>query len=115
MAGELQIDSSAFSGSTLYALLYNSVGQVCDTTVPDFENFVDANIGNYDILFTEQGTVSGFFRGDMPAVDPGAYSFAVRVRAGGAPAVTDLTIGSSAIFYWNGTSILAGGAVSITP
>ena len=114
MAGELQIDIAAQSGSTLYALLYNGSGQACIVGSATFENFVDANIGNYDIVMTEQGTASGFFRGDMPAVVAGVYSAAVRLQAGGAPAVSDTTLGTIPLFYWDGTQIVIVSTLSQT-
>lgn len=109
MTGELQIDSSAFSGSTLYALLYNDSGQVYDVPGANFEDFVAAQIGNYDIPLTEQGPGAGYFRADMPTALAGLYTFAVRLQAGGVPAITDLSIGASEAFYWDGAAIVSAG------
>lgn len=99
MSKELQINYP--TGATLYALLFNSVGQVWNGS--SFETFADANLGNYDLALTEQGTASGFYAGDMPAVSAGVYGFAVRLRVGGSPAVSDPTVGAGTI-QWSGTA-----------
>lgn len=103
MAGELQFSNSAFTGDTLYAHLFNASGQVYDTVGANFEAFVDAQVANYDIAMTEQGTASGLFTGTMPGVAAGVYSFTVRQQAGGGPAVTDPDLASGEI-HWDGSA-----------
>lgn len=101
MSKELQIHYPA--GATLYALLSNATGSVYNGST--FETFVDANIGNYDIALTEQGTASGFYAGNMPALAAGVYHVAIRERAGASPAVSDPTVGLGDVL-WDGSAII---------
>lgn len=103
MSNELTFHSAANSGDTLYVHVENMVGQVWNGSA--FEAPVSGNWGDYDITLTEQATSTGIFRGDMPAVAAGAYSFVVRLQAGGSPAVGDIVLGSSAVFSWSGTVV----------
>jgi len=103
MANELTFHSAANSGDTLYAQLENMVGQVWNGAA--FEAPVSGNWGDYDIALSEQATSTGIFRGAMPAAAAGAYSFVVRLRATGAPLVTDIVLGSSSVFSWSGSVV----------
>jgi len=99
MANELTL--SYPSGVTLYAVLLNAVGQIYNTVGAAFEAPAAANWTDYDIAMAEAET-TGIYRGTMPAVAAGRYSYYVRLRAGGAPATTDLTVGTGTI-EWSGT------------
>jgi hypothetical protein len=104
MAGELQFDGGpGYTGDTIYFTLKNTSGQVYNGAT--FEAYVDANIGTYDIPATEQGTNSGLFVADMPAVAGGVYSFTAWVQAGVNPAVGDILAGTGEI-QWSGTAEL---------
>lgn len=106
------------TGNTLYALLFNDVGQVWNGAA--FEVLADANWLTYDIAMTELGTSPGVYAGDMPGAVAGAYSFDIRLQAGGSPATSDSSIGNGAI-QWDGSAelslydiyaaIVAGGSI----
>lgn len=100
MANELVFDWP--TGATVYALLFNSSGQMYNGST--FETPEDANWATYDIALTEAGT-TGIYRGDMPAVAAGTYGLLFRLRAGGAPAVTDVPVGGGGI-EWGGSAAL---------
>ena len=71
MTKELQAQLS--TGSTLYAILLNSVGQVWNGSA--FVAVNGANWATYDIALTE--SVAGLYTADMPAVDAGVYSYVI--------------------------------------
>lgn len=100
MANELTIDYP--TGATLYAYVLDATGQVWNGVA--FEAPQNANWGNYDIALTEAGT-TGVYRGNMPAVAAGLYSFVVRLQAGGAPAVGDASVGTGQ-GVWNGSAFV---------
>jgi len=99
MAKELQAYLS--TGSTLYAILLNSVGQVWSGAA--FVAVNGANWGDYDIALTE--SVAGLYTADMPAVDAGVYSYVVYEQAGASPANTDEWTGNGYL-EWDGTAVL---------
>lgn len=99
MANELVCNYT--TGLTLYALLFNSTGQVWNGAA--FEAAQAANWLTYDIAMTEVAT-TGVYLGTMPAAAAGAYGFAVRRQAGANPAVGDITVGNGSIPDWNGTA-----------
>jgi hypothetical protein len=104
MANELTYHSAANSGDTLYAQLENTVGQLWNGSA--FEAPVSGSWTNYDIAMTEQATSTGIFRASMPAAAAGGYTFVVRKQAGGSPAVGDIVLGSSQLFYWDGSAVV---------
>ena len=105
MSNELTYHSAANSGDTLYAHVENMLGQLWNGSA--FEAPVHGNWGDYDIAMTEQATSTGIFRGNMPAAAAGAYCFIVRKQAGGSPAVSDIVLGSSPSFDWDGSVVVS--------
>ena len=104
MAGELQVDF--ISGRTVYFQIRNSIGQIWNTAgTPAFEAYATANIGDYDVAATEQGTASGYYAGNMPALVAGIYYILAKERAGASPAEADITAGSGT-FRWTGYSFV---------
>lgn len=101
MAGEIQV--RATTGRTLYALVWNANGQVWNGAT--FEAYVTANLGNYDVALTEQGTASGKYLGTFPTSTAGVYVLEAFDRAGASPAETDTLVGTAEDFQWNGTSV----------
>jgi len=100
MSNELNLN---FPGDyTLYALLLNSVSNIYNTSSQAFETPQDANWANYVITLTETGNTE-FYRGDMPGVGGGIYSYVVREREGVSPAVTDPHVGWGQI-NWDGSA-----------
>ena len=99
MANELVINHP--SGSTLYALLFDAIGQVWNGS--SFVAPASASWTDYDIAMTEVATATGIYRASMPAAAAGVYGWVVRKQAGGSPAVTDIAVGSGTI-EWSGTA-----------
>lgn len=102
MASEIQADY--LTGRTLYAQVRNTVGQIWNTAGVAFEAYNTANIADYDIALTEQGTASGYYAGNMPAVTAGTYNVIVKNRAGGSPAESDITV-AAGLIGWNGSAV----------
>lgn len=102
MAGEIQATDT--HGNTLYAQVRNSVGQIWNTASSVFQTYVTANIADYDVALTEQGTASGFYAGTFPTgiTTAGTYSVTVLRRAGGSPAETDSVVAAGNI-EWSGS------------
>ncbi len=93
--------------STLYAQVRQGkqANQIWNTSgTPAFETYDTANIANYDIALTEQGTGSNFYSGNFPTgiTTPGLYLITIHEQAGGSPAESD-TILSVGDLHWNGT------------
>jgi hypothetical protein len=106
MADTLQVQHTA-SGATLYALIRDADGAVWNGLA--FEAYLTANLSNYDIALTEQGTASRYYTAAMPALAAGRYSVVVFVQAGGAPAETD-TVAATGLGEWDGTRFTRLGA-----
>src|SRR5215207_10817795 len=102
MSGELQADY--VTGRTLYAQVRNAVGQIWNTAGAAFEVYASANVADYDIALTEQGTASGYYVGTMPSVVAGAYHVEAKERLGGAPAEADPTVGQGDV-AWTGSAV----------
>ena len=89
-------------GSTLYARVFNSTGQVWNTSgTPAFENWVDGNVTDYDISLTDKS--SGQYIGDFPTIAAGRYKVNAYEQAGGSPAIGD-TVTHEGEILWDGTS-----------
>lgn len=101
MAGELQGDTIITSG-TVYARVYNNVGQVWNTAgTPAFEAFNAANVTDYDIAATQQST-TGRWIATMPAtILSGTYYYTFYLQSGGSPAVGDSPIASGGVIDWD--------------
>lgn len=108
MAKEIQIATDT-AGQTLYAQIFRVTdGQVWNTAgTPAFENYATANIADYDVALTEQGTASKIYMGTFPTgiTDPGTYSVRILIRAGGSPAETD-TLAGIGVIHWDGSAVI---------
>lgn len=104
MASELECDW--YSGRTVYFQIRNTVGEIYNTALTTFQPYQTANIGNYDIAAVEQGTASGYYTADMPALSIGAYSVIGKEQSGGSPAETDITIAVGDM-QWSGTEAVS--------
>lgn len=94
------------AAATLYALIRDDDGQVWETVGPSFEAYLTANLANYDIALTEQGTASQFYTFTFPsAITAGVFSVAVYLRAGGAPAEGDIAVAEGAV-EWDGSAVV---------
>lgn len=103
MASEIQV--AHLTAKTVYALVRNATGSVWQTTTSTFVAYATADLANYDIALTEQGTASALYAGTFPAAAAGTYSVTAYERAGGAPAEGDLLIAGGNV-EWSGTVLL---------
>ncbi len=94
-ANEVQIPYAV--GSNLYFRIFDSTGQVYNTSGAVFEAWADGNVTDYDTVLT--GTGGSFYQGTFPAIADGTYSVVSYLRAGGAPAVADGVI-SGGLMEW---------------
>ena len=109
MAKEIEIQTTA--GLNAYALVRDPASaNIWQTTTNTFASYVAANVANYAIALTEQGTGAGYYTGDFPSAitTPGSYPVAVFQRLGGSPASTDTFLGDG-IVPWNGASQIVTG------
>lgn len=107
MAKEIQIVTDT-SGQTLYAQVFRATdGKVWNTAgTPAFEDYATANIADYDIALTEQGTASKIYMGTFPSgIAAGDYLVRVLIRAGGSPAETDALAGAGPL-HWDGSTVI---------
>lgn len=112
MANELRAD--AYTGQTLYAVLWSAATVWNTSGSPAFEAYNTAHWANYVLTLTETGA-TGHYVGNMPsspAPAAGLYDVEIRLQLGGSPAVSDLVIGSGAL-SWSGTAELAAGNVVV--
>lgn len=107
MAKEIQLAHNA-SGKALYALVRDAVGNVWKTTTSAFVAYASADLGDYDIALTEQGTASRYYAGDLPALAAGVYALAVYERAGVSPAEGD-PLAATGDLHWDGSAIVPRG------
>lgn len=89
------------TGSTVYAIVFQrSTGKVRDVVAGAWDDFADADIGDYDVALTEKGTASAIYQGDEPSgLDLAAEAYDVKLyrRAGGSPAIGDTLLGVQCI------------------
>ncbi len=106
MAGELQIRHT--TGATgVYAHIRSATGTIWNGSA--FEAYLTANILNYDIALTEQGTASQVFVGTFPAaIVAGTYRIYVW-DGGGTPAEADTYV-TDYKEEWDGTILIARAA-----
>ena len=90
---------------TAYALIFNGDGQVWNGAA--FETYNAANIGNYDVPFSQQGTGSGVYTATFPAAitTSGEYHVAAHQQAGGSPDSSDTRL-SAETKDWDGTEFV---------
>lgn len=106
MSREIQAAGLA-TGATYYARVRRiSDNYVWNTSgTPAFQVYATAQVANYDIAMTEEGSASGSYVGDFPTgiTTPGDYGIEVFKRIGGSPAEGDPLVGKGSI-YWNGST-----------
>jgi hypothetical protein len=108
MADTIQVQHST-AGANLYAIIRNADGQVWNGAA--FEAYLTANLGNYDLPMTEQGTASRYYTVAFPSLAAGLYFITAFVRAGGSPAETDTLVGTAEA-EWDGSLLTRLGAPS---
>lgn len=104
------------SGGIVYGLIRNKDGDIWSTVAVDFETYLTANLANYDVAATEQGTSSRFYSMPVPAaLPPGQFSVVFLqdlVDAAGSPEETDDVLGGLS-FVWDGDNIVDGNLYSV--
>lgn len=101
MANEIQTISN--TGKVLYFQVFNRIGQVWDTSDLAFEAYATAQIANYKVTMTEQGSASGIYEGSFPStIVAGVYNIVIYSQPGGSPAETDPKVAVGE-FQWNGS------------
>lgn len=102
-----EVTAIVTAGSTVYFQVWRLTdGKVWNTSgTPAFENYATANIADYDIAMTQQGTASGVYCGDFPALSAGSYYVIVYIRAGGSPAESDTKV-ATGVIHWSGTAVI---------
>jgi len=87
------------TGNDVYFLIRDREGAVADVTTSNaFETYATGDLGDYDLVATEQGTASGYYAATVPSwVPPGLYHFNAFDRAGGSPAEGDSIVGFGTI------------------
>lgn len=101
MANELAMPW--ITSKTLYFLLRSATNQIWNGS--SFENYATANLGNYDIPATEQGTASAYYVANMPGASAGVYTWVAKEQAGGSPAEGDILVGTGYL-EWSGSAVL---------
>jgi hypothetical protein len=108
MANEIHIDYQ--SGEVLYAVRFNSAGQVALSDGSSFENWGASghDADDYDVSLSEVGSGGCHYMGDFDAgsnVPAGRYGVVVFLQAGANPADGDRIIGSGEV-SWSGAGEL---------
>ncbi len=100
-----EISTIATADSNIYFVVYNTDGEIWQTTTATFVTAVDADWANYDVAMTESGTSTGIYFGDFPAdiEDDGTYYIFAYLRATGTPLVSD-TIVAEGTIEWDGVA-----------
>ncbi len=105
-----EIPCSAPTGLTLYAQVRNSVGKIWNTNSGSFVDYDTANIADYAVAMTEQGTASGYYTGDFPAAGAGVYPILVLRQVGGSPAESD-PVSNEGSIDWDGLAVRGAGGL----
>jgi hypothetical protein len=93
-------------GETLYARVFNSTGQVWNTSgTPAFEDWADGNVTDYDTSLTDKS--SGQYIGNFPVTAAGRFKVNIYEQSGGSPAITDIVVGTGEML-WDGSSEIFG-------
>jgi len=113
MANEIHIDYE--SGATLYAVRFNSAGQVALTDGSSFENWGAGahTADDYDVALAEVGSGGCRYVGDFDVssnIGAGRYTMVVFLQVGANPADGDNIVGSGQII-WTGAGELTADKV----
>ena len=117
MANEvgIQHDVAGLATGIVYGLIRNKDGEIWSTVGLAFEAYLTANLANYDVGATEQGTASRFYSMPVPTdLPPGQFSvtfFTDDVGIAGTPQETDSFLNALS-FVWDGDNIVDGNLYS---
>lgn len=100
-------------GNTLYARIFDSTGQVWNTSgTPAFEAWADGNVTDYDITVTDKS--SGQYIGDFPSTAAGRFKVNIYIQAGGSPSIGDSVLQTGEILWDGSTEIFKADEDDIT-
>lgn len=103
MANEIQVATRP--DKSIYATVHDTSGNVWSTSSSSFVTYATADLANYVISLTEQGTGSGYYVGTFPsAISEGAFNVAGYMQSGGSAAEGDVLVGSGPV-EWTGSVI----------
>jgi len=110
MANEIHIDHE--SSGTLYAVRFNSAGQVALSDGSAFENWGAGghDADDYDVALSEIGSGGSHYIGDFDAssnISAGRYCVVVFLQAGANPADGDNIVGSGQIVWTSAGELTA--------
>lgn len=102
-----EITTTAPTGYTLYALLFNESNEVWYDTGGEFEAHATSGRTNadYAIALTEVASI-GWYYADYPSIDRGNYLTVIKYQAGATPANSDQSIGGPVKKYWTGSAVV---------
>lgn len=105
MADELGFFDVSKTGSTIDFYVLDATGRIRDVVAGAWDTYTDADVDDYNVVATEQGTSSGLFLADFPSgISAGVYYFVAKERAGGSPAVSDDEVGKVTPIHWDGSA-----------
>ena len=78
------------TGETLYAVVYNTIGEIRDVVAGAWDSITDADSGDYDIPLVEQDTDTKVYQASEPAgLDTTThYPYVVYRQVGGSPSLS---------------------------
>lgn len=114
MSSEITINYNGDSTDIFYAVIRRLADvKVWDVTNSTWTSFVNANIDDYDILFTYQG--GDLYTTDFPsAINPGDYFVYRYKRIGTTPAITDTALKTQYLHWSGGALAPATGSVTLS-
>lgn len=101
MSQEIQYPHTA-AAATLYAVVRNAAGSVWNGAA--FVSYATADIDDYAIAMTEQGTASQYYTATFPAAARGIYHVTIYLQGGGSPAEGDTRLDSFTL-EWDGSAV----------
>ncbi len=111
MAAEIELVS--LSGNSIYCTIRRqSDAKVRDIANSAWDTWSDGDIGDYDLALTDRS--GDLYQADFPTdIASGRYTITFYLRAGGAPAITDLILHPRLDVTWNGADLSGGGSVTL--
>ncbi len=105
MANEIVFPSTVHADS-LYAIVYNTIGQPWYKTTPAFEAYSTAHLSNYTTLLGELGTASQMYTATFPSgIAAGTY-YVFIYRYVSAAAEGDVCVGVGK-YEWDGSAVVS--------
>lgn len=106
-------DFSLSSVGTPYLQILDDSLQRWNDTLSAFEAYNAANWADYSLAATQDGSSGDWYVQIPAAISAGLLVVKQYLQAGGSPAESDWCEAQQT-FYWDGTSLIAGGGKNIT-